>query len=82
MITAARVRSFCVFTIRRRSRSLSVTPSDLTSGIMLTPVSKPDRPRTSSGNATRAVPRTPQGPVWLPSSRSHHPDSAAGSVKT
>ena len=54
MITAAVVRSLRVFLIRRASCSSGVSPAAATKGIMLTPVSNPDSPNTSSGNARTA----------------------------
>ena len=56
MIRAAVVRSLRVFLTRAARRSSAVAPLAATSGIMLTPVSKPDSPRTSSGKASRAGP--------------------------
>ena len=54
MITAASVKSLRVFRIRESRRAAAVSPLEETSGIMLTPVSNPDSPSTSSGNAMRA----------------------------
>lgn len=54
MITAAAaVRSLRVLRIRDARRSSGVSPCVATSGIIDTPVSKPDKPRTSNGNAKR-----------------------------
>ena len=65
MMTAATVSSLRVLAIRLASRSWSVFPSACTSGIMLTPVSNPDKPRTSSGNARIAARAMSAGPpVW------------------
>jgi len=55
MMAAATVSSLHVLATRLCRRSSSVRPSDLTSGIMLTPVSNPDSPRTRSGNASTVV---------------------------
>ena len=63
MIAAATVRSRLVLRIRDASRASGVAPFEATSGIMLTPVSKPDSPSTSSGNAMRAGSSRPPGPL-------------------
>src|SRR5439155_1756520 len=57
MIAAATVSSLRVLAMRPRRTSSSVRPSELTSGIMLTPVSNPERPRTSSGQGDGDDPR-------------------------
>ncbi len=62
MMSAATVSSLRVLRIRSRSRASASAPSAATSGIMLTPVSNPDRPSTSSGNARMAGPTTPPNP--------------------
>src|SRR3954452_795638 len=62
MISAAEVSSLRVLRTRAASRSWSVRPSAALRGIMLTPVSNPDRPRTRSGKAARAGSRIPPKP--------------------
>ncbi len=84
--------SLRVLRIRERSRSFGVCPSAATSGIMLTPVSNPDRPSTSSGNARTAGPMTPPMPPPLSVSADvqadrapvggEHLDQADGSTTT
>jgi hypothetical protein len=80
MIAAATVSRRRVLWMRAARRSWSVTPSALTSGIMLTPVSNPDSPRTSSGKASTAVPSIAPGPPWAEVNASCHPVSRAGWV--
>ena len=58
-----------------------VAPSAATNGIMLTPVSKPDRPSTSKGNATIAGHTMPPRPPPPDVNASVHPDIAPGVVK-
>ena len=80
MITAATVSSRRVCAIRLRRRSASSAPSARTSGIMLTPVSNPDSPRTRSGKARNAVSSAlPTPPV--PSRASSQFCSTTGSPK-
>ena len=63
MISAAAVSSLRVFFTRFASRCSGVSPVAATSGIMLTPVSNPDSPSTSSGNAMTAGPAMSRKPV-------------------
>ena len=62
MISAAPARSLRVFRMRDRSLSCAVSPVAAISGIMDTPVSNPDRPRTRSGNAMTAASVAPPRP--------------------
>ena len=62
MMTAATVSRRLVLRTRDCRRSSGVAPLEATSGIMLTPVSNPERPRTSSGNASNAGRRMPLQP--------------------
>ena len=48
-----------MFRIREATGAAAVSPLAATSGIMLTPVSKPESPSTSSGNAMRAGEQRP-----------------------
>ena len=64
--------------MREASRLRSSPASTLTSGIMLTPVSNPDSPSTSSGKASTAVPSIPPGPPWPLVSASRHDCSRSG----
>ena len=62
MIRAAVASSLRVFLIRDSNRSRVDEPAAAISGIMLTPVSKPERPSTSAGKASTAGPRMPKTP--------------------
>lgn len=80
MINAAAVSSRRVLRIRAASRCWRSAPAPRTSGIMLTPVSKPDRPRTSSGKASTAGPSTAPNPPPPAVSAAVQSWTAAGSA--
>ena len=61
MMAAATVSRRRVLAMRAASRSSGVAPSACTRGIMLTPVSNPDKPSTSRGKASTAVLSTSPG---------------------
>lgn len=82
MMRAAVVSSLRVLRIRDCRRCSGSLPSAATSGIMLTPVSKPDRPSTSSGNASRAGPARSPNPPPVSASASVQTDSAPAVVNT
>lgn len=68
--------------IRDRSRCSGVSPRAATSGIMLTPVSNPDSPSTSSGNAMMAGQISPPKPPPPSISASVHRVSVSGVLIT
>ncbi len=82
MIAAAVVSSLRVLRIRDSMRCSADSPSDLISGIMLTPVSKPDRPSTSAGKASTDGPSRPKNPPRVEVSASVQALSAPGVPNT
>jgi hypothetical protein len=59
-------------------RSAAVRPREAINGIMLTPVSNPDRPSTRAGNASTAGPSTPANPPCAEVSASTQDENAPG----
>src|SRR5215203_6500558 len=68
MIRAAVVSSLPVLRIRPVGCSESAPSSPRTSGIKLTPVSKPESPKASCGNTKSATPSIASGLPWLENS--------------
>lgn len=62
MTRAAVVSSLRALRMRDLSRCSEFSPEAEMSGIMLTPVSKPESPSTSSGKASRAGPARSPNP--------------------
>ena len=81
MMAAATVSRRRVLRMRAARRSSSVAPSVLISGIMLTPVSNPDSPSTSSGKASTAVRSISPGLACAAASVSRQAGSCPGSVR-
>src|SRR5215204_2107099 len=82
MISAATVSSLRVFLIRLANRSLGLAPAAATSGIMLTPVSKPDNPNTNSGKAIKAGPTMSTNPVPFAVNACVHVSNTSGLATT
>ncbi|CAH0327645.1 hypothetical protein SRABI128_06313 [Microbacterium sp. Bi128] len=83
MMAAAVVSSLRVFLTRDAMTCSGLSPVALISGIIETPVSNPDRPRTSRGKAMTAGPIRSMGPPpALASSRSVQPAIRDGSERT
>ena len=81
MISAAPARSLRVLRMRDRSLSCAVCPVAAISGIIDTPVSNPDRPRTRSGNAMTAASIAPPRPPTSDTA-DIHVDNAPSVVNT